>query len=257
MTKIITVAQHKGGTGKTITCVNLGASLAELGKSVLLVDLDPQASLSISVGVNPVDLKYSMHEVMGNQSFAMDQIIVDSELPNLSVAPSDIKLALVEMQLASSIGREKVLHKKLAPIKDNYDFILLDSPPSLGLLTVNALAAGDEVLIPVQCHPLSLYGVKHLLQVINTVREELNVDLTIIGVLLTMYDKRTKLSQDVAKKVGDTFKDLIFETIINQRIKLAEGAMQGLPITSYATSSEGAAEYRSLARELLKRESQT
>jgi chromosome partitioning protein len=129
MAKIITVAQHKGGTGKTITCVNLGASLAELGKSVLLVDLDPQASLSISVGVNPVDLKNSMHEVMGNQSFPIDQIIIESELPNLSVAPSDIKLALVEMQLASSIGREKVLHKKLVPIKDNYDYILLDSPP--------------------------------------------------------------------------------------------------------------------------------
>ncbi|MBT3362457.1 MAG: AAA family ATPase [Chloroflexi bacterium] len=132
MAKIITVAQHKGGTGKTITCVNLGASLAELGKSVLLVDLDPQASLSISVGVNPVDLKNSMHEVMGNQSFPIDQIIIESELPNLSVAPSDIKLALVEMQLASSIGREKVLHKKLVPIKDNYDYILLDSPPQSG-----------------------------------------------------------------------------------------------------------------------------
>jgi len=256
MAIIITISQHKGGTGKTITSVNLGASLAELGKSVLLADLDPQASMSISTGINPVDLEYSMHHVMGNSSFPIDKIIQESAVPNLSVAPSDITLALVEVQLASNIGREKVLHKKLLPIKDQYDYIILDSPPSLGLLTVNCLAAADEVIIPIQCHPLSLYGVKHLLQVVNTVREELNVDLSILGVLLTMYDKRTRLSRDVAEKVRETFKDLVFNTIINQRIKLAEGALQGSPIIVYAPSSEGATEYRSLAKEMLERESQ-
>jgi len=132
MAKIITISQHEGGTGKTITCVNLGASIAELGKSVLLVDLDPQASMSISTGINPVDLEYSMQHVMGDSTFPIDKIIKESEVPNLSVAPSDITLALVEVQLASNIGREKVLHKKLLPIKDQYDYIILDSPPAWG-----------------------------------------------------------------------------------------------------------------------------
>ena len=257
MSKVISISQHKGGTGKTITCVNLGAALAELGKSVLLVDLDPQASLSISMGINPVDLTHSMHDVLGNQAFPMERIIKNSQLPRLSIAPSDINLAVVEMQLASSIGREKVLHKKLIPIKGKFDYVLLDSPPSLGLFAVNALAAANSVIIPIQCHPLSLYGVKHLLQVINTVKEELNEDLAIEGVLLTMFDRRTRLSRDVAEQVRSAFKELVFDTIIYQRVKLAEGAIQGSPVTSYAPSSEGATDYRNLAEEFLSREAKT
>lgn len=257
MSKVICISQHKGGTGKTVTCVNFGAALAELGKRILLIDLDPQASLTISMGINPPDLKHSMHEVLTNPSFSLESIISISHVPKVSIAPSDINLAVVEVQLSSSIGREKVLYKKLMPVRDNYDYVILDSPPSLGLLSVNALAAADTVIVPIQCHPLALYGVKHLLQVINTIKEELNQNLSIEGVLLTMLDRRTRLSQDVAQQVRSAFGDMVFKTPIYQRIKIAEGAVQGGPITSYAPSSEAAVDYRNLAREFLDREAKS
>ena len=257
MAKVISIAQHKGGTGKTVTCTNLGAALAELGKSVLMVDLDPQASLTVSMGINPVQLTHSIHDVVADQAFPLERIITNSQLPYLALAPSDISLAIVETQLASRIGREKVLDKKLTPIRDRFDYVFIDCPPNLGLLTVNALVAANSVIIPIQCHPLALYGVKHLLQVINTVREELNEDLAVEGVLLTMLDQRTRLSRDIAEQVRAAFQDMVFNTVINQRIKLAEGAVHGNPITFYASSSEGADDYRNLAKELLAREAKT
>ena len=254
MAKVICIAQHKGGTGKTVTCINLGAAIAELGKNVLLMDLDPQASLTVSMGINPVGLTHSMHKVISDPAFPIEHIITNSQVPNLAIAPSHIDLAVVETQLAARIGREKALYKKLAPIRNNFDYIFLDCPPSLSLLTLNALAAADSIIIPIQCQPLALYGVKHLLQVISTVREELNENLAIEGILLTMLDRRTRLSREVAEQVRATFHEMVFQTVIYQRIKLAEGAVQGNPITVYASFSEGADDYRNLAKEFLERE---
>jgi len=253
--KIIAVAQHKGGTGKTTTCINLGASLCDMGKTVLIVDLDPQASFTVSMGVNPLQVEKSIHQVLVDPNVDIGSAILRRPTLNFFIVPSHVDLALAESELAGRIGREKILHKKLALVKKDFDYIFIDCPPTLGILVVNALAAADSVLIPMQCEPLTLYGVKHLLQVINLVREDVNRDLKIEGVLRTMYDRRTKLSQEVSESIQQTFGNLVCSTIIYRHVKFAEGPIHEIPINFYASKSPGADEYRNLAEELLTHES--
>jgi len=254
MGRIIAVAQHKGGTGKTTTCINLGASLSHMGKSILLIDLDPQASLTLSLGLNPLEVERSIHDVLIDPSIDIRDAIQKRLDLNLSVVPSHIDLAMVESELAGRIGREKALHRKLTSVKEDFDYVFIDCPPTLGIITINALTAADSVLIPMQCEPLTLYGIKHLLQIINLVREEVNPDLKIEGVLRTMYDRRTRLSREVSESIMQTLEDLVFDTIIYKHIKFAEGPVHELPINFYASKSPGADEYRNLAKELLTRE---
>jgi len=254
MGKIIAVAQHKGGTGKTTTCINLGASLCDMGKTVLLIDFDPQASLTLSLGINPLEVEQSVHDVLIDPKVSIRDCLQRRPVLNLFVLPSHIDLAMAELELAGKIGREKSLHKKLVSVKDDFDFILVDCAPTLGILTVNALAAADSVLIPIQCEPLTLYGVNHLLQIVNLVQEEVNDQLKIEGVLRTMYDRRTNISKEVSESIKETFGDLVFDTVINKRVKFAEGPVHEAPINVYAPKSPGAEEYQALAKELLAHE---
>lgn len=256
MGKIIAVAQHKGGTGKTTTCVNLAAALCDLGKTVLVVDLDPQASFTVSVGINPLEVQKSSHHLLVDPAVSVKDTVVTRQRISFHVVPASVDLAMAETELAGKIGREKALHKKLAAARGDYDYVFIDCPPTLGLLVINALAAADSVLIPVQCEPLTLYGVNHLLQIINLVHEEVNPALKIEGVLRTMYDRRTRLSHEVSESMAQTFGELVFATIIYRHVRLAEGPVHELPVSSYSAKSAGAEEYRALARELLERDSQ-
>ena len=256
MAKIIAIAQHKGGTGKTTTCINLGASLCDMGKTVLVIDLDPQASLTLSMGINPLQVEKSIYHVLVDPNVNMKDAVIRRPTLSFFVVPSHIDLAMAESELAGKIGREKTLHKKLSPLKEDFDYIFIDCPPTLGILAVNALAAADSVLIPIQCEPLTFYGVKHLLQIINLVREEVNPALKIEGVLRTMYDRRTKLSEEVSNSIEHAFGDLVFSTIIYRHVKFAEGPVHEMPINFYASRSAGAVEYRDLAKELLTHETQ-
>lgn len=253
LARVIAVAQHKGGAGKTVTCVNLGASLTELGENVLLVDIDPQAALTLSLGINPANLKQSIYDALADPGLSLEKIILNSQIPHLFIAPSHINLAVANLQFGGRIGRERLLKKKLDPVRSNYSFIFLDCPPALELLTINALAAADSVIIPIQCELLSLYGLKHLLETITLVQEELNEGLQIEGFLLTMYDARTRLSKEVMENVQRTFGDKVLQTVIRRRVKLAEAPAAGSPITLYASRSEAAEDYRNLAKELLSR----
>ena len=251
MTRVIAIAQHKGGTGKTVTCVNLGACLAEMGKKVLLIDTDPQAALTLSLGINPADLKASVYEVFSSPDVPLTAIIVSSQIEGLDVAPAHINLAVADLQFGGRVGRERMLKKKLDPIKNAYDFVLIDTGSTLGLLTINALAAADAVIIPIQAELLSLYGLKHLMDTVDLVRSELNEALKIEGFVITMYDARTRLSAEVLENVRRTFGGQVFDTIIRRRVKLAEAPATASPITTYAHRSEAAEDYRNLARELL------
>jgi len=254
MGKIIAIAQHKGGTAKTTTCINLGASLCGMGKCVLLIDFDPQASLTLSLGIDPLEIEKSIHHVLIDPDVGMKDVVQETGIPNLFVVPSHIDLAMVDLELAGKIGREKTLQRKIVPVVDGYDYIFIDCPPTLGILTVNALTAAKSVLIPIQCEPLTLYGAKHLLQIIGLVREETNAGLQIEGVLRTMYDKRARIAREVCDSIEQTFGDLVFETIIHRRVKFAEGPVAQAPITQYASKSPGAEEYKNLAKELLDHE---
>lgn len=257
MGKIIAIAQHKGGAGKTVTCVNLGASLTEMGKRVLLIDLDPQASLTTSFGINPTNLEHSIYDVLAKSEFPLDSILLNSQIDGLFIAPSHINLSVANLEFAGRIGRERILKKKLDPYKDDYDYILLDCGPSLGMLTINALTTADSILIPIQCELLSVYGLKHLLDTIDLVRDELNQGLAIEGFLLTMYDARTRMSKGVEENIRATFGDRVFKTVIRRRIRLAEGPAVGDPITVHAPRSDGAQDYRDLAKELVGNEQST
>ena len=255
MGKTIAVAQHKGGTGKTTTCLNLAASLCDMGKKVLVVDLDPQASLTLSLGINPLEVDESIHQVLVDAKVKMKDAIVMRPTLNFFVVPSRLDLVMAESELAGKIGREKALQKKLSAVKEDFDYVFIDCPPTLGILVANALAAADSVLIPVQCEPLTFFGVKHLLEVINLIKEEVNPSLKIEGVLRTMFDRRTKMSEEVSRSIQETFGDLVFSTIIYRHIKFAEGPVHEMPVNLYAARSDAAAEYRILAKELLAHDS--
>jgi len=251
MGKIIVICNQKGGTGKTTTSVNLSAALAELGKKVVLVDMDPQGNSTSGVGVNKNEIKSSAYEVLLHKVQA-SKAIVKTSITNLDLIPCNIHLTGAEIELVGVLSRETRLKKALSEIKDPYDYIIIDSPPSLGLLTLNALVAADSILIPIQCEFYALEGVSQLLNTISLVRDGLNPALQIEGVLLTMADFRTNLTVEVINEIRNYFKEKVYQTIIPRNVRLSEAPSYGKPINLYDSASIGAKKYVELAKEVLK-----
>ncbi len=255
MTHIYTLVNQKGGVGKTTTAINIAAFLAQMGQKVLVVDLDPQANATSSLGVDKRAVQGSTYDALLNSEMPADFILVNERL-NLSVLPSSPALAGAEVELVEEDGREFRLRNALEALDGKYDYILIDCPPSLGLLTVNGLiAARDGVLVPVQCEYLALEGLGQLTQTIQRVQSSLFPGLKVRGVILTMFDPRTNLSTDVVREVNNHFPGLVFKSVVPRSIRLAEAPSYGLPISAYAPSSVGAHAYEALAKELLKGDS--
>ncbi len=250
---IIALCNQKGGVGKTTTTINLGAALAETGRKVLLVDFDPQGSLSVGLGVTPHTLEKSVYDLLVRKQLGIEEVIQPTGTPGLDLLPSNIDLSAAEMQLVSEVAREQTLHRALAKVRHTYDVILIDCAPSLGLLTVNALTAADKVLMPLECEFFALRGIALLTDTISKVQDRLNPELDILGILGTMYDSRTLHSREVLERVVQAFGDTVFHTVIRRTIKFPETTVAGEPITSYAPNSPGATAYRMLAREVLAR----
>lgn len=250
---IIAMCNQKGGVGKTTTTINLGAALAETGRKVLLVDFDPQGSLSVGLGVNPHTLELSIYNLLLNRGADIGQVVLPTVVEGLDLLPSNIDLSAAEVQLVSEVAREQTLGRVLAKVKDQYDLILIDCAPSLGLLTVNALTCADWVLMPLELEFFALRGIALLTDTIQKVQERLNPNLKRLGILGTMYDARTLHSREVLDRVVSAFGETVFHTVIRRTIKFPETNVAGEPITTYATTSPGAAAYRMLAREVLYR----
>lgn len=255
--RVIALVNQKGGCGKTTTAVNLAACLAVSSRRVLLVDLDPQANATVSLGVDPASLPRTIYHVIvddpGPDGAAptLESIIVRSSVGNLDLVPSSIELAAAELELSARIGRENMLRKKLAPLRDRYDYILVDTPPSLGLLTLNALVACEEVIIPIQTHYYALLGMRQLLRTLKAVREEVGHEIEIAGVVPTMYDARTSISKEILQGIREYFGDKVFASAIHFNIKLVESSMVGVPVFIHTPASRGAQEYMSLAKEVM------
>jgi len=252
LSNIIAIANQKGGVAKTTTAVNLGASLAEKGCKVLLVDLDPQGNATTGSGISKQNLTQCIYDCLINNTSVLD-VIVETGLPNLWVAPARIELAGAEIELVAEINREGRLASALYPVANSYDFLIIDCPPSLGLLTLNALCAATHVLVPIQCEFYALQGVSLLLRTLDRVRRSINRELEILGVLLTMFDARTNLSIQVVDEVKSHFRDKVFRTIVPRNIRLSEAPSHGVPIIIYDPKSRGAEVYRDLAKEVLER----
>ena len=251
--RIISMVNQKGGVGKTTSTVSLGAALAGYGRRVLLVDFDPQGALSVALGIRPDDDDLTIYNLVKDPDLDVRQVIKETEVENLDLLPCDLQLAAAEMELVSEVGREHALARMLAPVVADYDIVLIDCQPSLGLLTVNALTASDGVIIPMECEFFALRGVALLEGSIDKVRTRLNRKLSIIGVLPTMYDPRTLHSREVLERVQEAFGDQVFETKIARTIKFPDAAVAGMPITEFAPGSAGALSYQQLAREVLAR----
>ena len=251
--RVLALCNQKGGVGKTTTTINLGAALAELGRRVLLVDLDPQGALSVGLGVNPLALDRTVYNLMLERGVTLSDVVLETGIEGLDLLPSNIDLSGAEVQLVSEVAREQTLRRALAPALPDYDLVLIDCQPSLGLLTVNALTAAQGVLVPLECEYFALRGTALLVQTIEKVQERLNPDLELEGVLATMYDARTLHGREVLATVLDAFGDKVFHTVINRTVRFPETTVAGEPITTYASSSPGAQAYRELARELLAR----
>jgi chromosome partitioning protein len=250
MAKIMSIANQKGGVGKTTTAVNLSACLASADFKVLLIDMDPQANATSGLGILPSRLKLSIYDVLMND-FDMKEIVISTEIANLWIAPSKIDLTAAELELVSIISRETQLKKKIKDVEPFYDFILIDCPPSLGLLTINAMVASHSMLIPLQCEYYALEGLSKLLSTIDLIKDNLNKELTIEGIVLTMYDPRNNLSREVENEVKEYFKELVFNTKIPRNVRLSEAPSYGQPIITYDVKCKGAESYIELAKELL------
>jgi chromosome partitioning protein len=250
---IIAIANQKGGVGKTTTAINLAGSLAEQGYRVLCVDMDPQANLSVGLGINLRNIERSMGDVLVDSSVSLDEIIVPTQTPGIDVAPATIDLSASENQLFSAIGREQALREAIeASAADSYDYILIDCPPTLGLLTLNALVAADGVIIPVQTQYYALKGFTALMNVITQIQAKgLNKRLRVLGLLPTFYDSRTLLGRDMLQELRDMGDHHIFENMIKQTVRLGEAPLVGRPVTSYASNTDAARAYRGLAREVI------
>ena len=253
MAQIISVANQKGGVGKTTTTVNLGACLASLGKRVLLVDMDAQGNATSGVGIRKPDVTQDIYDVLVNELPIAEATLV-TEHENLSIVPATLQLAGAEIELTSMMARESRLKGSLAEVNDQYDYILIDCPPSLGHLTINSFTASDSILIPVQCEYYALEGLSQLLNTVRLVQKHFNPELEIEGVLLTMYDARTNLGNEVVEEVRKYFREKVYETIIPRNIRLSEAPSHGMPIIDYDPRYRGAEVYQALAKEVVNRE---
>ena len=250
MGKVVSVANQKGGVGKTTTAVNLSTILAKKGKKVLLIDADPQGNATSGLGIDK-DVKFSVYDVLVDE-VEIENTLIQTTIKNLDVCPSNINLAGAEVELVSMMSREHRLEEKIKIQKDNYDYIIIDCPPSLGLITLNAFTASDSVLIPVQCEYYALEGLGQLINTINLVKKHLNKELAIEGALLTMFDIRTNLSNQVVKEVNKYFENKVYKTVIPRNVKLSEAPSYGMPISVYDAKSKGAKSYDKFVKEFIK-----
>jgi chromosome partitioning protein len=251
MGRVIALANQKGGVGKTTTAINLGAALAERGKRVLLIDMDPQGALSVGLGLNPLALDQTLYNLLMDPKLDADPVITSTKVTGLNLLPSNIDLAAAEVMLVGEVAREQALARVLRPLRKRYDFLLIDCPPSLGLLTVNSLTAADGVLVPLECEYFALRGMALLMDTISKITDRLNPNLEIVGILATMYDARTVHGREVLGRVEDAFGDRVFQTVIGKTIRFAEAPVAGESILTYAADSPGAAAYRELAKEVM------
>jgi chromosome partitioning protein len=257
--RIVALVNQKGGCAKTTTAVNLAACLAVTGRKTLVIDLDPQANATVSLGIDPGGLSRTIYHILVGHDedadgISLSQIIVPTTVTNLYVAPASIDLAAAELELAPRIGRENVLRRRMGPAVTGYNYVIVDTPPSLGLLTLNALVASDEIIIPIQTHYYALLGMRQLLRTLKMVREEVGHRIEILGVLPTMYDSRTNISKEIVQGIKDFFGDKVFNTTIHFNIKLVESSMVGVPLFVQNPQSRGAQEYMELAKEVIKHE---
>ena len=252
MGKIIAIANQKGGVGKTTTSVNLAAALGVLEKKILLVDADPQANASSGLGIDPKQTELGTYQLL-EHTVSVEQTIIETNSPNLDIIPAHIDLVAIEIELVDKEQREYMLRQAISPIKNNYDFILIDCAPSLGLLTLNALTAADSIIVPIQCEYFALEGLGKLLNTIKSVQKLHNPDLDIEGLLLTMYDARLRLSNQVVEEVQKHFQQMVFNTIIQRNVRLGEAPSYGKSIINYDATSKGAANYINLAQEIIQK----
>ena len=252
MATVIALVNQKGGVGKTTTAVNLAAFLGKKKKKVLLIDMDPQANATSGLGIDKRELDQTVYDVLIND-VAISDVIYETNAENVDICPTNINLAGAEVELVTVISREQILKNAIAHIADNYDFIVLDCPPSLGLLTINALTASDRLIIPIQGEYYALEGLSQLMDTINIVKKKLNPELEILGVVLTMFNLRTQLSRQVKEETDKYFGGKVFKTVIPRNVRLAEAPSHGLAICDYDKNSKGAKAYESLAKEVIKR----
>ncbi len=252
MTKVISIANQKGGVGKTTTSINLGGALAEIGYRVLCIDMDPQANLTVGLGIALSDVKASMADVLSEDRAGIEDVVKPSSMAGLSVAPATLELASTEVELFTAIGREMILRDALSGWVDRqFDVVIVDCPPTLGLLTINALVASNRVIIPVQTQYYAIKGLTALIKVINTIKLKLNHDLEILGLLATFYDGRTVLAREMLENLRQLGDHRVFNTMIKNTVKLGEAPLTGKPVTEYATNSAAARAYRDLAKEVV------